>query len=263
MSDGYIFDFGLWQLLDIILVAVILYQLYRLTRGTVAIRIFLGILSVYFVYQLVEALQMTLLAQLLGQFIGVGVIALIIVFQQELRQFLLLIGHRDILNKAPKWLRRLIGGDAPKEGFDSAALVATCEELKRRKLGALIIIRLGGDPSHLATGAIQIDAVWSASLLLALFEKASPLHDGSVLLDGDRAVWAAGILPASGRLDLPPELGTRHRAALGISEQSDAVALIVSEETQSYALAFEGELDRNLDDAALKLRLDKLLNPQD
>ena len=76
-------------------------------------------------------------------------------------------------------------------------------------------------------------------------------------------LWAAGILPASGRLDLPPELGTRHRAALGISEQSDAVALIVSEETQSYALAFEGELDRNLDDAALKLRLDKLLNPQD
>lgn len=263
MSDGTIFDFGLWQLLDIVLVGVILYQLYRLTRGTVAIRIFLGILSVYFVYQLVEALQMTLLAQLLGQFIGVGVIALIIVFQQELRQFLLLIGHRDIIKKAPHWLRRLIGGNTPDKGFDSAALVATCMELKRRKLGALIAIQTGGDPSHLATGSVEINAVWSTPLLVSIFEKSSPLHDGSVLLNGERLVWAAGILPVSGRIDLPPEVGTRHRAALGIGEQSDALAVVVSEETQTYALAFEGQLSRNLDETSLKMRLDQLLNPQD
>jgi diadenylate cyclase len=261
MSDGQILDFGIWQLLDIILVAVILYQLYRLSRGTVAIRIFGGITAVYVVYQVTEALQMDLLSQLLGQFIGVGVIALIIVFQQELRQFLLLIGHRDLFSKAPRWLRNLLGGDAPKDGFDSQMLAATCEELSRRKLGALIVIRAGSDPSHLATGATPLDASWSKPLLVAVFERASPMHDGAVLLHGERAVWSAGILPVSGRLDLPSGLGTRHRAALGISEQSDALAVVVSEENQAISLAVEGELHRDLNREQLIDHVDRLLNP--
>ena len=100
---------GLWQLLDILAVALILYQLYRLTRGTAAIRIFLGILAIYLVYQIVDALQMRMLAEIMGQFIGVGVIALLIVFQQELRQFLLLIGNRQVVGHAPGWLQKWMG----------------------------------------------------------------------------------------------------------------------------------------------------------
>ena len=114
---------GPWQVLDILVVAAILYQLYRLTRGTAAIRIFLGVLAVYLVYQIVDALQMRMLAEILGQFIGVGVIALLIVFQQELRQFLLLIGNRQVLSGMPTWLQRMLGrsptSEAGNDGWEA------------------------------------------------------------------------------------------------------------------------------------------------
>lgn len=235
---------GIWQVLDILAVALILFQLYRLTRGTSAIRIFLGILAIYLVFQIVEALQMRMLAEILGQFIGVGVIALLIVFQQELRQFLLLIGNRQWVHSAPSWLQRLAGRSdtGTRSASDWDALRAGLEECKRRKLGALIVIPKNADPGTVATGWRPLDAELSAGLLVALFEKASPLHDGAVCLDRRRIRWAGGILPVSERMDLPAQCGTRHRAAMGISERTDAAVLVLSEETGKRSFFHEGKL---------------------
>ena len=172
---------GLWQVLDIVAVALILYQLYRLTRGTAAIRIFLGILAIYLVYQIVDALQMRMLAEILGQFIGVGVIALLIVFQQELRQFLLLIGNRQFVRSAPPWIQKWFGRNGNGQGAPSqwTELRLGLEECRRRRLGALVVIPREADPGPVATGWVPIDAQVSAGLIVSLFEKASPLHDGA------------------------------------------------------------------------------------
>jgi len=248
---------GPWQVLDILAVAAILYQLYRLTRGTAAIRIFLGILAIYLVYQIVDALQMRMLAEVLGQFIGVGVIALLIVFQQELRQFLLLIGNRQLLSGAPPWVQNIFGRTHVQTDRDATweALRDGLEECRKRGLGALLVLKRDADPSPVAAGMRPLDAKLSSGLIVALFEKASPLHDGAACLDRDRITWAGGILPVTGRIDLPAQYGTRHRAALGISEQTDAVALVLSEETGTYSLAKEGKITSRIDGTVLVDRL--------
>lgn len=247
---------GIWQCLDILAVAAILYQLYRLTRGTAAIRIFIGILAIYLVYQIVDALQMRMLAEVMGQFIGVGVIALLIVFQQELRQFLLLIGNRQFRGNGSKWVQRLMGrSDGKSVGDVWETLVEGLEECRKRGLGALVVISRGADPTTAVTGQRSIEARMSAGLIVALFEKASPLHDGALCLAQDRILWAGGILPVSGRMDLPAQYGTRHRAALGISEQTDAIALVLSEETGTYSLAREGRLSSRIEGGKLVERL--------
>lgn len=235
---------GLWQILDILAVAIILYQLYRLTRGTAAIRIFLGILAIYLVYQIVDALRMRMLAEVLGQFIGVGVIALLIVFQQELRQFLLLIGNRQLLSGGPGWIQRLLGRQEMVSNRDAVweSLRDGLEECRKRGLGALLVLQKDADPKPVVTGMRPLDAAVTPGLVVALFEKASPLHDGAACIERDRLTWAGGILPVTGRIDLPSQYGTRHRAAMGISEQTDAVALVLSEESGTYSIARAGRM---------------------
>lgn len=249
---------GLWQVLDIVAVALILYQLYRLTRGTAAIRIFLGVLAIYLVYQIVDALQMRMLAEILGQFIGVGVIALLIVFQQELRQFLLLIGNRQLVRSAPPWIQKWFGRQGDGSGRPSkwSELRKGLEECRRRRLGALVVIPREADPGPIATGWISIDAEVSASLVVSVFEKSSPLHDGAVCIDQQRIRWASGILPVSGRMDLPAQCGTRHRAAVGISEQTDALVIVVSEETGTLSIVEQGRLQHGVPFDTLERRLE-------
>lgn len=253
---------GPWQVLDILAVATILYQLYRLTRGTAAIRIFIGILAIYLVYQIVDALQMRMLAEVMGQFIGVGVIALLIVFQQELRQFLLLIGNRQWVSGAPTWMQRLLGKPQAESAADALLeeLRAGLEECRKRGLGALLVLQRGADSSTVVNGRRALDAQVTAELLVALFEKASPLHDGAVCIDRGRVLWAGGILPVTGRLDLPSQYGTRHRAAMGISEQTDAVALVLSEETGTYSIAKEGRLKSRISGNQLVAQLQEALS---
>lgn len=248
---------GPWQILDILAVAAILYQLYRLTRGTAAIRIFLGILAIYLVYQIVDALQMRMLAEVLGQFIGVGVIALLIVFQQELRQFLLLIGNRQVISGMPAWMQRLFGREdvATDNEGTWGALRDGLEECRKRGLGALVVLSRAADPTPLVTGMRTLDAAVTPGLVVALFEKASPLHDGAACIVRDRLTWAGGILPVTGRIDLPAQYGTRHRAALGISEQTDAVVLVLSEETGTYSLAKGGRLTARIEGGKLVERI--------
>ncbi len=234
-------DFRILDAVDILLVAFLLYQLYRLVKGTVAINIFIGVAAIYIIWKLVEALQMELLTEILGKFIGVGVIALVIVFQQEIRKFLLLLGSTNFTRrrkflKQLKWLR-----DDKDHNVNITGIVEACRHMSNSKTGALIIIerqsRLG---SYIDTGTF-INGKLSGRLLESIFNKHSPLHDGAVIVSGEKLVAAGCILPLTEKSTIPSRFGLRHRAALGLAEKTDGMAIIVSEETGGVSIAVDDE----------------------
>lgn len=231
---------------DIILTALLFYQVYRLVKGTIAINIFIGIFSVYLVWLLVRALNMQLLGSILGQFIGVGVIALIIVFQQEIRRFLILIGTRYISNRtfSIEKLFSSVSGGRPKIRINS--MVKAFKKLTEKRLGALIVFARKSELQTYAQTGDTLDAVTSSRLLESIFCKGSPLHDGAVIIIGDKIHAARCVLPVSENTTLPPELGMRHRAALGMSEQTDAVVVVISEETGRISITDGGKIKMNL-----------------
>ena len=220
------------DVVDIFLVAVLIYQLYKLVKGTVAIRIFLGILAIYLLWKLVSALSMELLSEILGQFIGVGVLALIIVFQQEIRRFLLLVGSQSpfagagMINKIVKWSKAA----GEEEETDINAVVRACYNMSRDKVGALIVIATDTELKYHASTGDEIDARLSAALIESIFFKNSPLHDGGAIVFKNRITAARCILPVSDNPKIPANFGLRHRAAVGITESSTAMAVVVSEE---------------------------------
>jgi diadenylate cyclase len=229
------------DIFDIILTALLFYQVYRLIKGTIAINIFIGIFSVYLLWLLVRALNMQLLGSILGQFIGVGVIALIIVFQQEIRRFLILLGTRYISNRtfSIEKLFSSVSGSRPKIRINS--LVKSFKKLANNKTGALIVIARKSELETYAQTGDILDAITSSRLIESIFGKESPLHDGAVIIIGDKIHAARCVLPASETTNLPPEYGMRHRAALGMSEQTDAVVVVISEETGGISITDGGK----------------------
>lgn len=251
-------SFDIIDLLDIVLVAILLYQLYRLVQGTVAMNIFLGILSIYFIWKIVEALKMDVLSEILGKFIDVGIIALLIVFQPELRRFLLLIGTPEILEKFSLG-RRLLSFKSKRRIFsaDLQAIVKACKEMSETNTGALIVITTTSDLNFYVKTGEQMDAKVSANMLESIFYKNSPLHDGAVIITNGKIRAARCVLPITEREDFPSHLGMRHRAAAGITEASDALAIIVSEQTGEISLAKGGHIENGLSLDALKKRIEK------
>ncbi len=249
--------FNLIDLLDILLVAIILYQLYRLVQGTVAMNIFLGILSVYFVWKIVQALNMDVLSEVLGKVIDVGIVALLIVFQPELRRFLLLIGTPEILEKFSFGRRLLSLKSKPKISVaDLSEIKKACMEMSNSNTGALIIIPFNSNLNYyIKTGEIM-DAKISAKTLESIFYKNSPLHDGATIIANGKIRATRCILPITEREDFPGHLGTRHRAAVGITETSDALAIIVSEQTGEISVAKNGQIESNLTAEELVKRME-------
>ncbi len=246
--------FTLIDLIDIVLVATLMYWIYRMTRGTNAPYILSGIIIIYLVWVVVRTLNMELLSSILGQVISVGVITLIILFQPELRRFLQLIGMRQ---KNFNFITRIFSiTENDREQPNIAPIVTACRDMAETKTGALIVIRVESDLQLIAEGGIGIDAKTSVSLLKNIFFKNAPLHDGAVLIEGDRIVAAKCILPVT-QSDVPKDYGTRHRAAIGMSEISDAVIVVVSEETGGIAIAHNGELRRNIEPARLQQTLQR------
>ena len=240
-------DLGSWwgivvAVLDVALVGFIVFQLYRLTRGTSAIPVFLGLLAIYVFWQIITALGLNLLSDLLGQFIGVGVIAILIVFQQELRSFLLFIGDQDFLKTQPAWLRNILPSRADTGESEVTEILEALHRIAARGEGALVVIgRKSPLQTHISS-VTPLDAAISAPLIESIFFKNSPLHDGALLIAYGRMTGVRAVLPVSQRPDLPPEWGMRHRAALGITERTDAVALVVSEEHRDVRVAVGNEL---------------------
>lgn len=252
---------GLLDVIDIVLVAALIYQVYQMVRGTIAIRIFVGIFTIYLFWKIVEALHMELLSEILGQFIGVGVIVLIIVFQQELRNFLLMIGNTNFLNQS--LFKGNIFHFGKKEGeeipLNIDELTHACINMSNSKTGALIIISYSHDIDiYLGSGEI-INARVSSALLESVFWKNTPLHDGAVLIRDNTILAARCVLPVSESSDLSASLGMRHRAAMGVSEQSSAISLIVSEQTGAISTIKEGKFKHNISKSNLALHLRHLL----
>lgn len=254
-------DVTIVDLIDIVLMAMILFQVYRLTKGTNALRIVVGILIVYILWIVVRILKMELLSMILGQIIGVGVIAIIIVFQQEIRRFLLLLGtqysHRrkTIIGKLFK--PRKLKGDLGFEWIDS--IVNACGDMAASKTGALIVItRSVSLESLIERGGEVIDSRITAPLLKSIFFKNSPLHDGAVIIVDDRIRAAKCVLPSTEK-DVPLEFGLRHRAALGVTEISDALVVVVSEERGWISLVRKGHIRQNLTPTQLRTHLRKVM----
>lgn len=241
--------------IDVGLVAILLYQIYKLIRGSIAVNIFLGLLALYLVYLMVRAAQMELLGTILGQFMGVGFIAMIVLFQPEIRKFLLVLGRstefRENFMKTWSGLRH-----GYVEDFDISQVTEAAKTLKATQTGALIVFtRDSGLKFYVQTGD-AIDAEVNKRLLLSIFNKTSPLHDGAVIIHKGRIKAARCVLPVSENDHLPPDFGLRHRAAVGMSENTDTLILAISEETGGHILARNGKYLRTL---SLKQAEEKIL----
>ncbi len=234
------------DLIDIFLVAIIFYELYKLVKGTVAFNIFMGIFIIFVVWLVVKSLKMELLGSILGQLFGVGVIAIIIVFQQEVRRFLLMLGSRYRANRRFS-LEHLFSNEFKFASESSLhAIVEGCRQMSENRTGALIVLSRESElQEYVETGEI-IDAAITSELIRSIFFKNSPLHDGAMIISLNRIKAARCILPLSQKLEISPVLGLRHRAAIGISEQTDAYVIVVSEETGHISTSSNGDLHENV-----------------
>lgn len=238
---------------DILLVSFLIYQVYRLMKGSVAVKIFLGILAVYLLFLVVKALKMELLTTILGQFIGLGVIAGLILFQQEIRKFLLLIGKTTTFETIFHW--PWAKKNKSSEKLNINPIVDTAKVLGGTNTGALIVFAKSSELKFYAESGDLLDAEISKRLLIAIFQKNSPLHDGAVIIGSGRIKAARCILPVSESTELPAHFGLRHRAAIGMTEVTDSVVLVVSEETGQISLAINGSLYTNLSKSELRSKL--------
>src|SRR6185503_15922576 len=255
--DG-IFKFTPFNILDIFLVAVLIYQMYNLIRGTIAANIFIGFALIFGLYYVVRAAHMQLLTGILGKFVDVGIIALIIVFQQEVRRFLLLVGKNASLQRNKAWWQYFFGkADAEKNNYTRIKpIVDACKSLKQTRTGALIVFAKYYDEQFYQNSCEVIDGKISKRLLESIFQKTSPLHDGAVVIAENKIKSASCILPLTEKTDLPAQFGLRHRAGIGVTETNDATAIIISEETGEISYANQGRVKMNISFA----ELEKLLN---
>ena len=256
-SIGFL-EIELLDIIDILLVTVLLYQLYKLLTGSVALKIFLGLLSIYLLYLVVRAAGMELLSIILGQFMGVGVLAAIIVFQPEIRRFLLMIGKTTAFNN-DRFFRGFPWRREQSEKLSLTPFIEAAKTLAGKNTGALIVFSKSSELKYYAESGDLIDAVISKRLLMSIFNKNSPLHDGAVIISGNRIKAARCILPVSENQEIPASMGLRHRAAIGLTEITDSIVLVVSEETGQIALVRNGEAYRNLSSADLRIKLNQFL----
>lgn len=234
------------DLIDITLVAILLYQVYKLIRGSLAVNIFLGILALYLIYLIVRAAQMELLATILGQFMGVGVLAMIILFQPEIRKFLLLIGRTTEINRDNIFRNITNWNPEHHDDFNVHELIEAVKTLKATRTGALIVFSRDIELKFYVETGDPIDAKVNKRLLLSIFSKNSPLHDGAIIIYKGRIKAARCVLPVSENDHLPPHFGLRHRSAIGMSETTDTLILVVSEETGRLILTRNGKYIRGL-----------------
>ncbi|MEQ9468658.1 MAG: diadenylate cyclase CdaA [Ekhidna sp.] len=253
-------DISWKDVLDILLVTILLSQVYKLMKGSVAIKVFVGFLSIYLIYLVVSALQMELLSTILGQFMGVGVLAAIILFQQEIRKFLLLVGRTNIFEEG-KFFKNVRfwsqNGNAKRANI--TPIVEAVKSLAGSNTGALIVLSGDSPLKFYAESGDAMDSLLSKRLLLAIFNKYSPLHDGAVIIHKDRIVAARCILPVTER-DVPAQYGLRHRAGLGMSENTETFIIVVSEETGQISVMQDGETMHNISAQELRRQINKYLN---
>lgn len=240
------FEFGIKDFVDIFCVALMLYYIYRLMKESRSLNVFIGIMVFIVVWLFVsQILEMRLLGSIMDKLVSVGVIAIIILFQEEIRKFLYNLGAHRRVNGI---IRLFVSGDnRDKVDMESIMpVVMACMNMGKARIGALIVIeRISSLDDIVETGDI-IDANINQRLIENIFFKNSPLHDGAMVISKKRIRAAGCILPVSHSIDIPKELGLRHRAAMGISQDSDAIAIVVSEETGRISVAIKGQFHLRL-----------------
>tara|TARA_R110002050_G_scaffold141251_2_gene266355 strand:- start:60040 stop:60819 length:780 start_codon:yes stop_codon:yes gene_type:complete len=246
------------DVLDIVLVALFVSYFYSWVRGTVAMRILIGLLVVLLFWRITKALQMELVADLIGTFIGVGSIAFVIIFQPELRKFLIRIGSNRLVFdlEAKGWFK--FTKDKNQNQPSISKIIAAVNEMSRSKTGAIIILDYSLDLENIINTGTLINAEISTELLTTIFFKNSALHDGALIISKDKIVAAGCILPNTDRKDLPKNYGLRHRAVIGLSEVTDAFIILISEETGKILVTHQDKIIENISLFALQNALQDL-----
>lgn len=234
-------DFGVIDFIDVFLVATLLYYIYKLVKGTVAINIFIGILIVYAIWKLTDFLNMFMLHNIFDGFMKVGIIALIVVFQPEIRKFLLMVGSTNLSGKRKFFSKLKFLKTENNTETDIAAIISACENMSSTKTGALIVLERNNNLDFLISTGDAMTITVSQPIIESIFFKNSPLHDGAIIISNNTVKATRVILPVSNEQNIPQRFGLRHRAAIGISEKTDALALAVSEETGQISYIQNGE----------------------
>ena len=250
--------FRLLDIIDILLVAFLLFELYNLVKGSVAINIFFGIVAIFIIWRITDVLQMQLLREILGAFFSIGFVALIIIFQPEIRQFLFAFGKPSFINRQKRRFLLWRINEIKPYNLDIDKVVQACQRMAHSKQGALIVITLQNPLRQIIETGQTINADISAELLENIFYPNSPLHDGAVIISENKVRAAKCILPVTKSMQQAVNIGLRHRAAMGVTEQSDALAIVVSEQTGKISYAREGLLTRNVQPGELHDLLTKL-----
>ena len=243
----YDYKFSLVNIIDLLLVIVIAFQLYRLLKGSLAFNMLIGLITIYIFWRVVSAFDMPIMEGILNQFVKIGFIAILIVFQQEIRKFLLLIGKGSFGDKRSIF-RFLPWNWKIEKSFDTnfEEIVDACETLSQANAGALIVFPKTSEMKFIGASGEVLDAHITKRLLLSIFNKTSPLHDGAVIIANSKIKAANAVLPVSDNPEAQAKYGLRHLSAIGITEQTDAIAIIVSEERGTIAVAKEGKIYEQL-----------------
>ena len=229
------------DIIDVFLVALLLYYIYKLVKGTVAINIFIGIIIIYLAWRLTDFLNMELLTGIFGGFMKVGIIALIVVFQPEIRKFLLMVGSTNF-NRRRKFLKQFnFLKTETRDETNVDAIISACNKMSNSKTGALIVFERNNNLDFLLTTGDEMNIKVTQPIIESIFFKNSPLHDGAIIIKNNIVKATRVILPVNNEKNIPKRFGLRHRAAIGITEKTDALALVVSEETGHISYFKDGE----------------------
>jgi diadenylate cyclase len=249
-------EFKITDIIDIVLVALLLFYVYKLVRGTVAINIFIGIVIVWVIWRLTDLLEIKMINSIVGGFMNIGLIALIIVFQQEIRKFLLMLGSTSFSNK---WIIKnfkFVKQPHHNSSNDVKTILAACYKLAETKTGVLLVIERDNSLDFVANSGDKMNIEVSQPIIESIFYKNSPLHDGAAIIVDNYIIATRVILPVSDQRSIPQRFGLRHRAAVGITEKTDALALVVSEESGLISYIKNGEFVLFND----RLDLERILN---
>ena len=238
-----ILDFSVIDFLDIILVASLLYYAYKLLKGTVAINIFIGIILIYLLWRITVLLDMELLSSIIGGFMSVGIIALIDVFQPEIRKFLLMVGSTN-LSKKGSFLEKIKifkNQKLERDSTDIESIILACNNMSKSKTGALMVIERSNNLNFLEDSGDEMNIMVTQPILESIFFKNSPLHDGEIIISNNFMRATRVVLPINNQAKISVKYGLRHRAAVSITEKTDAVAIVVSEENGKISYIINGK----------------------
>ncbi|MDO7170562.1 diadenylate cyclase [Mariniflexile sp. AS56] len=249
--------FSVVDIIDVILVALLLYYIYKLVKGTVAINIFIGIIIIYLVWRLTNFLNMELLSGIFGGFMKVGIIALIVVFQPEIRKFLLMVGSTNFSKRGKifKQLKFLKTETSDETNVD--AVLSACIKMANSRTGALIVFERNNNLDFISATGDEMNIKVTQPIIESIFFKNSPLHDGAIIVSNNIVKATRVILPLNNEKTIPKRFGLRHRAAIGVTEKTDALALAVSEETGTISYFKDGEFVVFEDNTQLNLLIKK------